>query len=158
MSQTAGLRSEPMIPRFVAFFALLYSLGTVTADASETNLQIDLNIVNVASSKGLIRVAVCPHGSGFPECSGPGARTYSFNAVKGTTQAVITLSKPGNYAISVFHDRNSNNKLDTFAGIPKEGYGFSKNPGFKPRAPRFEEAQVRLTDTSELDIQLRYLF
>ncbi|QZP07654.1 DUF2141 domain-containing protein [Caenibius sp. WL] len=147
-----------MVHRFAAVIALVFSLGSIAADANESNLQIDLNVVNVASSKGLIRVAVCPRGSGFPECTGPGARTYSFNAAKGTTPAVIMLSEPGDYAISVFHDRNSNNQLDTFAGIPKEGYGFSKNPGFKPRAPRFEEAQVNLTRNANLEIRLQYIF
>lgn len=37
----------------------------------------------------------------------------------------------GNYAISVFHDENSNHELDAnFLFIPTEGYGFSNNPKF----------------------------
>ena len=34
----------------------------------------------------------------------------------------------GNYAIAVYHDKNTNGKLDTnLLGIPKERYGFSNN-------------------------------
>lgn len=34
----------------------------------------------------------------------------------------------GEYAIAVFHDKNTNGKLDTnILGIPKERYGFSNN-------------------------------
>ena len=34
----------------------------------------------------------------------------------------------GNYAIAVYHDKNTNGKLDTnVLGIPKERYGFSNN-------------------------------
>ncbi len=34
----------------------------------------------------------------------------------------------GEYAIKVYHDENSNGKLDkNFMGIPKEDYGFSNN-------------------------------
>ncbi|MFN1836016.1 DUF2141 domain-containing protein [Balneola sp. MJW-20] len=34
----------------------------------------------------------------------------------------------GDYAIAVYHDKNTNGKLDTnFLGIPKEAYGFSNN-------------------------------
>jgi len=35
---------------------------------------------------------------------------------------------PGRYAVSVFHDENSNGKMDTnFIGIPREGVGASNN-------------------------------
>ncbi len=34
----------------------------------------------------------------------------------------------GEYAIAVYHDKNTNGKIDTnFLGIPKEDYGFSNN-------------------------------
>jgi uncharacterized protein (DUF2141 family) len=34
---------------------------------------------------------------------------------------------PGDYAISVFHDENSNGKLDrNFMGMPKEGVGIKR--------------------------------
>jgi uncharacterized protein (DUF2141 family) len=34
----------------------------------------------------------------------------------------------GNYAIAVYHDKNTNGKLDTnLLGVPKERYGFSNN-------------------------------
>jgi uncharacterized protein (DUF2141 family) len=47
--------------------------------------------------------------------------------------------------------------MDTFLGIPREGYGFSRNPPFRPRAPRFDEAQVTIDGRSEALISLRYL-
>ena len=63
----------------------------------------------------------------------------------------------GQYALAIVHDENGNNKLDTFAGIPKEGYGFSRNPGFKPRAPKFAEAEVQVQGASTAAIKLRYI-
>ncbi|MEM6730599.1 MAG: DUF2141 domain-containing protein [Myxococcota bacterium] len=40
----------------------------------------------------------------------------------------LTLPE-GRVAIRLFHDENSNGKLDTnLLGIPREGYGFSNNP------------------------------
>ncbi len=48
---------------------------------------------------------------------------------------------PGKYAISAFHDVNSNGILDkNYLGIPLEGYGFSKNARGVVSAPTFEEA------------------
>jgi len=40
----------------------------------------------------------------------------------------IPRRRVGKYAVSVFHDENSNGKLDTnFLGIPREGVGASNN-------------------------------
>ncbi len=49
--------------------------------------------------------------------------------VESNTAIVVFDSIPnGTYAISTFHDANSNQKFDTYIfGIPKEGYSFSNN-------------------------------
>ena len=51
---------------------------------------------------------------------------------------------PGVYALSLFHDENTNFNFDlNFVGLPKEGYGFSNN--LKPLgAPKFAEAQFKI--------------
>ena len=55
---------------------------------------------------------------------------------------------PGRYAIAVFQDLNGNGKLDqSFFGVPKEPYGFSRDAegsGLTP--PGFEAAAVSLGD------------
>ena len=76
---------------------------------------------------------------------------------KGVATFRFTDIPPGTYAIGVFHDANSNGKLDTFMGIPREGYGFSRNPPFRPRAPRWDEAQIVVSDGSKVQISLRYI-
>jgi uncharacterized protein (DUF2141 family) len=50
--------------------------------------------------------------------------------------------KPGVWAIAVYHDENNNGKLDTnFLGIPKEGWGASRNPRPRMGAPDFDDAK-----------------
>ena len=44
------------------------------------------------------------------------------------------------YAIAIYHDKNSNNKFDTFFAIPQEKYGFSNNAPVFFGPPSFEEA------------------
>lgn len=47
----------------------------------------------------------------------------------------------GIYAVKVFHDENSNGKLDTnFVGFPTEGFGFSNDAMGKFGPPSFEQA------------------
>ena len=65
----------------------------------------------------------------------------------------------GNYAVSVFHDENSNGRLDTnFMGIPREGVGASNNAKGRFGPPKFSAAvfhhSARRTD---LKISIRYL-
>jgi uncharacterized protein (DUF2141 family) len=60
----------------------------------------------------------------------------------------------GEYAISVYHDKNNNGKLDTgLFGIPKEPFGFSNEPkmGFGP--PKYEDSAFML-EAPELTIQI----
>ncbi len=62
----------------------------------------------------------------------------------GTTHACIFVPQPGAYALALYHDANSNGKLDRNAiGIPKEGFGFSGNPKIQFSAPSLES--VRMT-------------
>ena len=68
------------------------------------------------------------------------------------------VARLDDYAVAVIHDENGNAKLDTFAGIPKEGFGFSRNPaiGFGP--PRFAAARFTLDgDGGAERIRLRYI-
>lgn len=56
---------------------------------------------------------------------------------------------PGDYAVSTYHDVNSNDKLDRYIiGKPKEPYGFSNN--IKPFGrPSFKNCKFTLTNSSK---------
>jgi len=63
----------------------------------------------------------------------PGAQDYRFDL------------PPGRYAVSVIHDSNANQKLDTnFIGMPTEQYGYSNNPPLRMRMATFEECAFEL--------------
>ncbi len=53
----------------------------------------------------------------------------------------------GTYAISTFHDANSNQKFDTYIfGIPKEGYAFSNNARGMFGPASFEDASFEVVN------------
>ena len=116
-----------------------------------------ITVTGINSAKGLVRIALCPPQAGFPDCKTRVARSASLSINAGQAEAEFAGLAPGTYAVSVFHDENSNGKLDRFMGIPKEGYGFSRNPGFKPRAPKFSEAEITVTGRAAVVIKLRYI-
>src|SRR3546814_5969691 len=63
---------------------------------------------------------------------------------------------------TLFRSENGNKEFDKdFLGIPSEGYGFSKNPGFRFGVPKQEETLFAVEDarseehTSELQSLMR---
>ncbi len=140
----------------LAALTLLAGIAPVQAETAAT-ASLAVTVTGIKNSKGVIRLALCPPDAGFPDCKTKVVRTASLSISGGMASVTLTGLAPGRYAVSVFHDANSNNKLDTFAGIPKEGYGFSRNPGFKPRAPKFGEAEVQVQGASTASIKLRYI-
>lgn len=77
----------------------------------------------------------------------------------GYTTARFNDIPTGSYSISVFHDVNENGELDkNFAGLPKEGFGFSNNKMGVFGPPSFEECLIEITATqNEVKIDLRKL-
>jgi uncharacterized protein (DUF2141 family) len=134
---------------------VLFTLTSAAAQSANATLQI--TITKIKSDKGVIRLALCPPDAGFPDCKDKVVRSAALTISGGTASTTLTGLAPGKYAISVFHDANSNGKLDTALGIPKEGYGFSRNPGFKPRAPKFSEAGIEVSGNDSAAISLRYI-
>ena len=75
-------------------------------------------------------------------------------------QSVVSFAglPRGTYAVSVIHDENANHRLDTFAGIPREGFGFSRNPGIGFGPPRFAAARFVLAgDADRQQVRMRYI-
>lgn len=137
-----------------AGLALTAPLAPARADVGGS---LAITISGIKSAKGVIRVALCPPDAGFPDCKNKVVRSASLNIANGQASVQFSGLAAGRYAVSVFHDANSNGKLDTFTGIPREGYGFSRNPPFRPRAPKFAEAELAVQGDTQTTIKLRYL-
>lgn len=120
--------------------------------------RLDVGIGKLRSDKGMIRVCLTADPENFPACIDD-ARALSRSVPAATRDIAFEGLAPGTYAVAVIHDENGNNKLDTTLGIPREGFGFSRNPaiGFGP--PKFAAARFALTDAGATqDIRIRYLF
>jgi|GEM_PF-1234025 len=77
-------------------------------------------------------------------------------AKEGETEFCVPITQPGEYALGIYHDKNSNRKFDKgFLKIPKERFGMSNNPKFKLKAPEYEESAFRVgPDGADIEIQL----
>jgi len=119
---------------------------------------LSVRVSGLNSDKGVLRYCVAPRGGSFPDCDAGRSVTGTVPIHELSARFTVTAIEPGDYAVAVFHDRNANSKLDTLIGIPREGYGFSNNPGFMARAPKFEESAIALEKATETEIRLRYIF
>lgn len=135
--------------------ALLAVQGARAEPAPTASLTV--TVTGIKSAKGVIRLVICPPHAGFPECKSGAVHTADLAIARGQASTHVEGLTPGTYAVAVFHDANGNGKLDTFVGIPREGYGFSRNPPFRPRAPRFDEAGMAIDGKMATTISLRYL-
>ena len=119
--------------------------------------QLEVDVERLRSNEGLIHVCVTREADYFPDCDeDPAAIRRSFRA--DTTRSVRFENLPsGGYAITILHDENANDRLDRFAGIPREGIGFSRNPRFSFGPPTFSAARFILgNDRDVQNIRMRY--
>lgn len=109
----------------------------------------------------LIRLVPESQAKSFPDVpEGATPVAYALPVAEGENTAYFVDLPYGRYAAVLFHDRNSNGKLDTifgsifpawlpFSGWPREGYGFScYDPGFflrmKAGPPHFAESSFEV--------------
>jgi uncharacterized protein (DUF2141 family) len=119
--------------------------------------RLDVSLSQVRSAKGMLRVCLTADPDNFPACvDDADAVTRSIPA--GTHALRFDGLPLGHYAVAVIHDENNNARLDTFAGIPREGFGFSRNPAIRFAAPRFAAARFAVTGDANLQqIRMRYM-
>lgn len=105
-----------------------------------------------------MRVCVASGQHSFPDCNkGKAGTSLSVPADKGGRIVVPTL-KEGDYAVAIVHDENGNGKLDTMMGIPREGFGFSRNPTIVAGPPSFSQSRFHFAaGHSGERIKMRYM-
>lgn len=119
--------------------------------------ELEVNVEELRSDNGLLHVCVTRDEAHFPGCKNdPAARKESFR-VRDTRSVRFENLPSGDYAIAILHDENGNLRLDRFAGIPREGIGFSRNPRFSFGPPRFSSARFTLDPQGDVQsIRMRY--
>lgn len=112
--------------------------------------------LNAPNSKGVYRCLIFKSANGFP--SQPKLALQSVNGVVTSNQGQCIFKNipAGVYAISTFHDENSNGQIDkNVLGMPKEKYGFSNNASKPFGPPDFSEAAFQLSQSKIIQINLK---
>lgn len=137
-----------------AIAVLLLAIAGASAGAAE----LRVTAVGLRNAQGTMRFALYNRPQGFATTEGRLAfRDIPIVSTEGTT-AVFADLPPGRYALAVFHDENDNDEFDTnFLGIPREGFGFSRDPAVFLSAPGFDDCALDLgTEDRIATIRIKY--
>ena len=115
--------------------------------------EIRILVSNIEEKKGTIHYGVYNNPKLFPDESGK---------ILGGVEEVSKVIKDGlliddleesDYAVAIFHDKNSNNKFDTFFNT-KGKFGFSKKCKSISSPPKFEDASFFVGQNSIVEIMI----
>lgn len=131
---------------------LIFLLCAMAFSLSAQN-KLEVTIRGMKSEKGSVLIALYDSEGSFMKKH---IASRKVKAAERSLTIVFDNLKPGNYAVSTFHDENENEKLDSnFFGIPKELYGFSNNAKGSFGPPSFDNARVTIDRDKKVTIDLR---
>ena len=115
---------------------------------------IRLHITGFSHPLGDVQIGLYNQAKGFLHTD----RTYKkiIRKAKKSLYCRFKNIPKGTYAIAIFHDANSNGKLDTnFIGIPEEQTGTSNNVAVHFGPPSFDKAKFTHNKETKLSIRLQ---
>jgi uncharacterized protein (DUF2141 family) len=118
-----------------------------------TSVTLTVEADEASRGMGVVKVALWRDEKTF--LKGEPYRGATIEMKDGKATATFPDLEPGEYAVSAFHDKNSNGRLDTnFTGKPTEPYGFSNDARGRFGPPKFENARFRVNNSRTIIIQL----
>ena len=120
---------------------------------------IQVDIDGLRNDQGQVSCALFSVPADFPKKTEKAVAQAKSAISRGRASCEFQAIVPGTYAISVFHDENSNGRLDTkLMGIPREGVGATNGAKGRFGPPKFEDASFRFSGGRlKLKITITYL-
>ncbi|MGJ8635149.1 MAG: DUF2141 domain-containing protein [Luteolibacter sp.] len=116
---------------------------------------VKVTITGIRNDNGQVAALVYRSEKGFPDQRGDAFKIVSLPAKKGSVTLTMKGLEPGEYAIAVIHDENSNRAMETnFIGLPKEGVGVTGGMGYSK--PKFSKSCIEVKAGENVSIPLKY--
>ena len=130
----------------------MFCLITTFAQSSELIVQVE----NIEVLKGKIFIAVFNNETNFKTKENP-SFSDSLNVSNLSMKSTFKSIPQGIYAIAIYHDENSDNKLNTAKlGIPTEGVGFSGQSTTLYKKPKFNDCAFIIKGDTTISIKMIY--
>jgi uncharacterized protein (DUF2141 family) len=143
--------------KLIIISLLLFSLTYLNAQENKGNIEVI--ITGFKNSSGKAATALFPSEKGFPMKGELAVKKVSADIAQSSCAVVLRDIPYGTYAVSVFHDENSNGKLDTnMLGMPQEGVGASNNAKGRFGPPKYKDASFVLdSNEKQMNVTIQYL-
>ena len=141
--------SRPLIAPLAVAFAVLQT-PSFAAD-------LTVSISGFKSANGRAICRLYNSSSSFPGSRALNTRRASISGNRSICR-FKNLPK-GRYAVAVAHDANGNGKMDkTIIGLPKEGFGFSRDAKLRFGPPSFSKAAFPMNGSKKtITLRMQYL-
>ena len=141
------------------FCLVVLTVPSLSQAAQPPAVSIRAEIGGFRNDKGEAVCALFSSAKDFPKNSDKAIAHAKSGISHGHAVCEFPAVVPGRYAVSVFHDENSNGKMDTnFMGIPREGVGASNNAIGHFGPPKFDAAAFQYAGGKlDLTITITYL-
>lgn len=131
---------------------------SVTPNPAVPDYFLNISVTDFKSQEGKLNVAIFNSEQNFDDKTN-WVLAAEYDVASATVDVQIKNLPSGEYAVSVYHDKNDNNELDqNFLGIPTEGFGFSNNAMGTFGPPSFDQAKIQIDSgvTKNISIDLVY--
>ena len=134
------------------------ALLCLTAASAAAAADVEIQVQGLRNTNGSVRLCLTRNPDHFPDCNADPAAVKHSVAAGQAGSIRITGVVPGVYALALIHDENGNGRLDKFMAIPREGFGFSRNPRIRMGPPSFDEVRFEVSGTGVRQaVQMKYL-
>ena len=146
--------------RFVLILSLCFVLFSFNKEGEVIDMDSTLKIQlsNIRNDEGVVYVFVYCYENQYPY------EPYKYYKFKKTNvkNGLLSLNIKGldqnkEYAITLIDDENSNDDLDRWLGLPKEGFGFSNNVKPLFSLPKYSDLTFEYNSSKVLNVKLQYL-
>ena len=131
--------------RSIAVLAALAVLGVCAHGRQRQGApgaaKLSIVVEGVRSDRGLMTASLYPGDKSQFLIKNGALKVWSVAAQAPATKMCIWLRGPGTYAVAVYHDANSNHKLDIGMFGPTEAYGFTNNPRIMFAKPSYDSVK-----------------
>ena len=151
-----------MMKRFSFGTLLLAFIGNLAVSANaldSTSSNLTVNIDRLKNQNGQICLSLFSDSRGFPSDGTRALQAKCIDLAEETSTITFQNLRPGSYAVAAFHDVNEDGIFNLNSlGIPKEGFGFSRNPKILTGPPKFGDVVLIIVGPkNNIRIELQYL-
>lgn len=142
----------------IVLLSVIGNLAFLPSAEGSVNSNLSVTVKGLKNQKGQVCFSLFSSSRGFPSNDKRAVKAQCLKLGDSNVRLNIPSLKAGTYAIAMFHDKNGDGKLNTNSlGIPKEGFGFSRNPRILTGPPKFGDSAVFVVGSStNIEINMNY--